>query len=441
MKTQTREALSAVLVHELVPALGCTEPIAVAFCSAAAVNALGEKPEKLLVEASSNIVKNVKSVVVPNSGGLKGIPAAALLGALAHQPDLRLEVLKVISSSDQKEAADLLQKGICSVKRLETDHPLHIIVHAYAGTKEARAEVMDEHTNLVSVTLNGKPVEPREDLEDHLKSVEKICQIVENPEDILQKITLKDLIEYVEDNDFGVARAVLQNQIATNAAISDEGLAHPWGIGVGRYHKGEAGEAKQATDARGLAIAMASAGSDARMSGCDLPVVINSGSGNQGMVVSMPILAYARVYNIGPERMIQALALSNLIALYQKSRIGRLSAFCGAVTAATGAACGVAWMLDGDLSLLEKTIKNTLGTIAGIVCDGAKPSCAAKIAAAISQALDSYEWAKKGVCFEAGDGLVKNTADETIEAVGRMARLGMRATDAEIIDIMLEQSC
>ena len=226
-------------------------------------------------------------------------------------------------------------------------------------------------------------------------------------------------------------------------------MENNWGAEVGRYHQALADEQKsleflkldvrKEAEARHLAVGMAAAGSDARMSGCDMPVVINSGSGNQGMTVSMPLLAYAMVYGIEQERLLQALALANLTALYQKSTIGRLSAFCGAVSAAVGSACGIAWMMGDSREVIEKTIINTLGTVAGMVCDGAKPSCASKIAASVSSALDGLALARRGISFEAGDGIVKENADETIAAIGRMARFGMRSTDAEIIDIMLEE--
>lgn len=428
MNPEKAACLSSILVHELIPALGCTEPIAIAYCSACAADALKRQPERLLVEASSNIIKNVKSVIVPHSNGMKGIAASAILGALSAKPELKLQVLQTLKEEDMKKAKELEAAGFCKVKRLESPHPLHIKVHAYAGEHESMAEIVDEHTNLVYLTCDGVSLLD--------KRGEQKAHGGDNP---FENITLRDIIDYAEAGEFGPAEETLKNQLATNRAISDEGLTHEWGAQIGRYHEGICSQEEFEQSVRHRAIAMASAGSDARMSGCDMPVVINSGSGNQGMTVSMPVLAYAQMYEIDEKRMLQALAMANLGALYQKSYIGRLSAFCGAVSAAVGSASAVAWMLGEPYEVVENTIKNALGTISGMVCDGAKPSCAAKISASITVALDGYAWAKKGLVFAGGDGIVKQTADQTIAAVGRMASQGMRGTDAEIIEIMLDE--
>ncbi len=429
MDKEVCQRLTALLVHELIPALGCTEPIAIAYCTSCAASLLEQVPEKIILEASSNIIKNVKSVIVPNSHGMKGIEAAAILGALARAPERKLEVLEGLDDEQIVQAARLLSEGICEVRRLESPHPLHIIARCQAGGHEALAEICDQHTHLVRLALDGE-----NKMEDHVDS-----STAEQSFDF-SDLQLKDLIDYAEEGDFGEAEDSLQRQLKLNSAIAEEGLSNKWGANIGQLHKTQISGEEKAYTARKMAIAMASAGSDARMSGCDLPVVINSGSGNQGMTVSMPPYAYARVYDIPRERLMKALALANLIALYQKNFIGRLSAFCGAVSAAVGSVCGIAWMLGGDEDLLQRIINNTLGTISGMVCDGAKASCAAKIAAALNVAFDAYELAERGISFANGDGIVKASADETIRAVGRMARLGMRATDAEIIDIMLSKT-
>lgn len=429
MDKEVCQRLSALLVHELIPALGCTEPIAIAYCTSCAASLLEQVPEKIILEASSNIIKNVKSVIVPNSHGMKGIEAAAILGALARAPERKLEVLEGLEDEQIVQADRLLSEGICEVRRLESPHPLHIIARCQAGEHEALAEICDQHTHLVRLALDGE-----NKMEDHVDS-----STAEQSFDF-SDLQLKDLIDYAEEGDFGEAEDSLQRQLKLNSAIAEEGLSNKWGANIGQLHKTQISGEEKAYTARKMAIAMASAGSDARMSGCDLPVVINSGSGNQGMTVSMPPYAYARVYDIPRERLMKALALANLIALYQKNFIGRLSAFCGAVSAAVGSVCGIAWMLGGDEDLLQRIINNTLGTISGMVCDGAKASCAAKIAAALNVAFDAYELAERGISFANGDGIVKASADETIRAVGRMARLGMRATDAEIIDIMLSKT-
>lgn len=429
MDKEVCQRLTALLVHELIPALGCTEPIAIAYCTSCAASLLEQVPEKIILEASSNIIKNVKSVIVPNSHGMKGIEAAAILGVLARAPERKLEVLEGLEDEQIVQADRLLSEGICEVRRLESPHPLHIIARCQAGEHEALAEICDQHTHLVRLALDGE-----NKMEDHVDS-----STAEQSFDF-SDLQLKDLIDYAEEGDFGEAEDSLQRQLKLNSAIAEEGLSNKWGANIGQLHKTQISGEEKAYTARKMAIAMASAGSDARMSGCDLPVVINSGSGNQGMTVSMPPYAYARVYDIPRERLMKALALANLIALYQKNFIGRLSAFCGAVSAAVGSVCGIAWMLGGDEDLLQRIINNTLGTISGMVCDGAKASCAAKIAAALNVAFDAYELAERGISFANGDGIVKASADETIRAVGRMARLGMRATDAEIIDIMLSKT-
>lgn len=429
MDKELCQSLTAVLVHELIPALGCTEPIAIAYCTSCAASLLEQVPDKIILEASSNIIKNVKSVIVPNSHGMKGIEAAAILGALACAPERKLEVLEGLADEQIAQAERLLSAGICEVRRLESTHPLHIIARCQADGHEALAEICDQHTHLVRLALDGE-----NKIEEHVGNAS-----AEQSFDF-SDLQLKDLMDYVEEGHFAEAEKSLLRQLELNSAIAEEGLSNQWGASIGRLHKEKISGEEKAFIARKMAIAMASAGSDARMSGCDLPVVINSGSGNQGMTVSMPPYAYARVYDIPHERLMKALALANLIALYQKNFIGRLSAFCGAVSAAVGSVCAVAWMLGGDEDLLQRIINNTLGTISGMVCDGAKASCASKIAAALNVAFDAYDLAERGISFASGDGIIKANADETIRAVGRMARLGMRATDAEIIDIMLSKT-
>lgn len=417
------EAYIAILREELIPAQGCTEPIALAYCAAKAREALGRMPERLRVQASGNIIKNVKGVVVPGTNGRKGIEAAAVFGAIAGDPAKELEVLSGISEEDCRRAeAFLARPGSCVVEHLKTDAKLHIIVEAAAGMDWALAEIRDRHTNLVRMERNGSVLYRGETGEEE----------AEEPQTDRTCLTVDGILSFAETVDISKIEEMIDRQIAYNSAISREGLTHPYGASIGKTLLETCGE-----DVWTQTKAAAAAGSDARMSGSLLPVVINSGSGNQGITVSMPVLVYARHIGASREKLIRALAVSNLVAIHQKTKVGRLSAYCGAVSAAAGSGAAIAWLDGAPREVVELTISNTLANVSGIICDGAKPSCAAKISSAVEAALMGYELAKKERSFQPGDGIVKDNLEDTISAVGDIASKGMLQTDEEIIQIMI----
>lgn len=413
------------LKDELVPALGCTEPIALALAAAKAVDVLGAFPDHLDIRCSANIIKNVKSVTVPNSGGLKGIDIATALGAVGGNAADGLEVLSAVTKAHQQQAKRLVEEGFCTVSLAKGVQNLFIEVRARKGDEYALVEIRDKHTNLSHIEKNGVV----------LSSQDK-ANVSDSVSDYKQMLNIKDILAFAKRVAISDVQDLINKQIALNTAISDEGLRGEYGISVGKTMLKYYGSA----DVRIRASAKAAAGSDARMSGCALPVVINSGSGNQGMTVSLPVVEFAKELNCTHETLIRALVLANLIALLQKRYIGSLSAFCGAVSAATGAACGIAFLYGGDYEEISNTITNTLANIGGIVCDGAKPSCAAKIASALDAAIFAFLMGtKEKRSFKSGDGLVKEDAERTIQSIGRMGREGMKSTDEEIINIMLDR--
>ena len=427
MDKKVYDAYVAILKTELVPALGCTEPIAIAFAAAKARDVLGSFPETIRVEASGNIVKNVQGVTVPNSGGLKGIDVAATLGAVGGDAEIGLEVLSKITEEQIKKTKELVDSGFCTCSLVDGKDNLYIRVTAKSGEDTAVVVVSEKHTNIAYVEKNGKV------LIDVKSTGVKTDAGNEANKSLL---SVRDIIRFADEVNIDDVRAVIERQIEYNTAISKEGLAREYGAKVGRTLE----KLYDKNDVRVRARAAAAAGSDARMSGCPLPVVINSGSGNQGMTVSLPVIEYAKEWNVPHDKLIRALVLANLIALLQKRYIGSLSAFCGAVCAATGAGCGITYLHGGDEDAVARTITNTLADVGGIVCDGAKPSCAAKIASAVDAAILGFELGShEGVAFKSGEGLVKESAEDTIRSFGRMGREGMRSTDTEILHIMLEK--
>ena len=427
MDKKVYDAYVAILKTELVPALGCTEPIAIAFAAAKVRDVLGSFPETIRVEASGNIVKNVQGVTVPNSGGLKGIDVAATLGAVGGDAEIGLEVLSKITEEQIKKTKELVDSGFCTCSLVDGKDNLYIRVTAKSGEDTAVVVVSEKHTNIAYVEKNGKV------LIDVKSTGVKTDAGNEANKSLL---SVRDIIRFADEVNIDDVRAVIERQIEYNTAISKEGLAREYGAKVGRTLE----KLYDKNDVRVRARAAAAAGSDARMSGCPLPVVINSGSGNQGMTVSLPVIEYAKEWNVPHDKLIRALVLANLIALLQKRYIGSLSAFCGAVCAATGAGCGITYLHGGDEDAVARTITNTLADVGGIVCDGAKPSCAAKIASAVDAAILGFELGShEGVAFKSGEGLVKESAEDTIRSFGRMGRDGMRSTDTEILHIMLEK--
>ena len=413
-----------ILTNELVPALGCTEPIAIALAGAKAREVLGGEPERIRAICSGNIIKNAKGVVVPTTGNMKGIDTSAILGALAGDPSLGLEVLSKVTPADLEAVREKLAEGMCRVELLDTPAKLHIIVEIQGGGHTALAEIRDEHTNVVRLERDGEVLFAKEAVQDS-----------GGDEAILDTLDLADIIEFANTVDLDDVRPVLSRQIEYNMRIAQEGMTHAYGGRVGstlmRHYQ---------ADVRLRARAMAAAGSDARMGGCVLPVIINSGSGNQGITCCVPVVTYAIHLDASEEVMYRSLVVSNLVALLQKRGIGRLSAFCGAVCAACGSGAGITYMHGGDYETIARTITNTLANVSGIVCDGAKGSCAAKIAASVDAAILAHEMSMDGCTFGAGEGLVKDHVEQTIASIGRMASQGMRETDHEILKIMIEQS-
>ncbi len=411
-----------ILRRELICAMGCTEPIALAYCAAVARSALGALPDRILVEASGNIIKNVKSVVVPNTGGRRGIAAAAGIGVLGGDEHAGLEVISHVTDEAKARLGPYLQRTPIETRPLLSDNLLDMIVTVYRGESRARVRIADEHTNVVLIERNGEILLEKDlgggDAEDA-------------PDTSL--LTVERIYEFACTCDLDDVRPILDRQIECNTAIAEDGLRNDYGANIGKVLL------KTGDDLRTRAKAYAAAGSDARMNGSELPVVICSGSGNQGLTVSLPVIVYARGLGLGEEKLYRALLISNLITLHAKTGIGRLSAYCGAVSAGAGAGAGIAYLLGGNVRDISHTIVNALAITSGIVCDGAKSSCAAKIATAVETGIFGYDMFKNGQQFYAGDGLVVKGVENSIANFGRLARIGMRETDQEIILMMTEQ--
>lgn len=409
-----------ILKEELVPALGCTEPIAIAYAAAKARETLGEFPENIIVECSGNIIKNVKGVTVPTTNNLKGIDISAILGVVGGNASKKLEVLTDVKNEDIEKTKELAELGICEVKHVKNVESLYINVVLKGKEHTASVAISNGHTNIVKIMKDGILL-----LDNNETSIQE-CKIDKS------NLTIENIYEFANTVDISVLKDVLDKQIECNTKISTEGLKNKYGANVGESLLKHYGE-----DVKVLAKAYAAAGSDARMSGCALPVVINSGSGNQGITVSIPVIVYAKHLNASDEKLYRALILSNLIAIHQKKGLGKLSAFCGAVSAACGAGAGIAYIHGASFEVITKTITNTIGNVSGIVCDGAKPSCAAKIASSVDAAIMGYHMAIDGYTFENGEGLIKENIEETIESICKMGKDGMKETDVEIINLMI----
>lgn len=419
MKPNVYESYTKILKAELVPALGCTEPIALAYAAARSVEILGGFPDRMEALCSGNIIKNVKGVKVPNSGGLKGVEAAVILGACGGTADKELEVLESVTEDDRMRTRELLAACFCSCLLKDGVPNLFIEIRSYKGEDSSVVRIEQKHTNITYMEKNGEVLYQKDAVETQ-KALDKSL------------LNLEDIITYAREVDLDDVRDVLERQIDYNTAISDEGLQNRWGAGVGQTVLEEFGD-----DVKWRAIARAAAGSDARMSGCSLPVIIISGSGNQGMTCSLPVIEYARSTGKTHEELLRALCVSNLTAQDQKRYIGPLSAYCGAVCAAAGAGAGITFLCGGTTEQIENTVINTIVNAGGITCDGAKPSCAAKIFASLQAAFLGHRLAMKGFRFEAGEGLAMDTAEDTVKAIGYMGREGMRQTDIEILNLMI----
>ena len=410
-----------ILRRELVPAMGCTEPIAIAYCAAKARAALGELPDKLEIAASGNIIKNVKSVIVPNTDGRKGIEAAAAIGVVAGDETAELEVIAHAKDEDKAKLADYMENTTITVLSAESNHVLDILVTASKGSNTACVHIVNEHTNIVEIARKGKILFQKE-----------IVDTPETDKPDYESMTIEDIYDFAMTCDLDDVRDILQRQIQYNTAIADEGLKNNYGANIGSTLLKAYGN-----DIRIRARAKAAAGSDARMNGCELPVIINSGSGNQGMTVSLPVIEYAKEVGATKEQLYRALLLANLVTLHEKEGIGRLSAYCGAVSAGAGAGAGIAWLCGGDYQAVIHTIVNALAITSGIVCDGAKASCAAKISAAVDAGILGFEMYRNGQQFYGGDGLVLKGVENTIRNISRLGRIGMKETDKEIINMMI----
>ncbi len=413
----------AILKKELIVAMGCTEPIAIAYAGAKARSILGKEPEHCVVRCSGNIIKNVKGVIVPNSNGRRGIDVAAALGIVGGDAERELDVLTTVKPDDLAKAEELLANGFCRCELKENVDNLYIDLTLTAGAETAEVEISNYHTNISRIVKNGEVLYQN----DAVKKTD--AQIIDK-----SCLNLKDILAFGDCVRIDDVREILDRQIICNRDISEEGLRNAWGAQVGRTLR----QTADGDDIKVQACAAAAAGSDARMAGCALPVVINSGSGNQGITITMPILVFAQKNKIDQETLYRSLCVANLIAVHQKRYIGNLSAYCGAVSAACASACGIAYMLREDYHVIADTITNTICAVGGIVCDGAKSSCAAKIAAAVNAALTGLDMARKSRVFQPGEGLTCADVEKTIETVGCMGREGMKSTDIKILNLMLE---
>ena len=415
----------AILKEELRPAMGCTEPIALAYAGAKAREVLGVMPERIDVLVSGNIIKNVKSVVVPNTGGLRGIASAVCAGVVAGDASKQLEVIASVSKEKQMALKEYMGEVTINISPAESELVFDIDLTLYAGADTARVRIVNHHTNIVHISRNGQvqvdmPVE--ESSEDNL--TDKTC------------LSIERIVEFAEVLDVADVKEFVGRQLEYNVAIAKEGLAGNWGANIGSVILNQQGTADNRR-----AAAWAAAGSDARMSGCEMPVIILSGSGNQGITASVPVAIYAQAFGASEEELIRAVTVSDLVTVHQKTGIGRLSAYCGAISAGVGAGAGIAYLHGGRTEAVAHTVVNAVAILSGTICDGAKPSCAAKIAAAVDAGILGYNMYLENQQFYGGDGIVTKGADRTVSNIGRLAREGMKETDNTILRIMLDEGC
>ncbi|NCB43037.1 MAG: serine dehydratase subunit alpha family protein [Clostridia bacterium] len=409
------------LQKELVPAMGCTEPIAVAYCAAKAKEALGEIPDEVDIKVSGNIIKNVKSVIVPNTGGLVGLEASAAAGIIGGNADKELEVIAEITESQKIEIKQFLEKTLFSVSPTYGEELLEIIVTLKKNSHTSKARIIKGHANVVLIEKDGKVVYEAEESEDA------------HTTDDLGLLSIKEIVEFADIVDPEDIEDTLRRQIECNSAISKAGMQEDWGAKIGQTLL-----RTQGSNIRVKAKAAAAAGADARMSGCELPVIIVSGSGNQGITSSLPVITYAKELGKSREELYRALCVSSLVALHEKTGIGKMSAFCGAVCAGTAAGAGIAYLQGEKYEGIAQTIISSLGIVSGMVCDGAKPSCAAKVAAAVEAGILGYDMYLDGKRFKGGEGILSDDVEKTIANIGRMGKEGMAETDHIVQAIMLE---
>ena len=415
----------SILKEELRPAMGCTEPIALAYAGALARKLLGAEPERVLVAVSGNIIKNVKSVIVPNTGGLRGIAAAVCAGIVAGDPDRELQVISQVSQDRQERLRQFLDTVPCSIVPADSTLVFDIDITVYRDRDSAQVRIVNHHTNLVYMRKNEDvrlelPI--TEASEDHL--TDKSCLSIEKIVEFADSLVIEDVREYVS------------KQIQYNMDIARAGLEGNWGANIGSVILN-----RQGASLEKRACAWAAAGSDARMSGCEKPVIIISGSGNQGITASVPVAVVAQEMNASEDELIRAVVVSDLVTIHQKTGIGRLSAYCGAISAGCGAGAGIAYLRGGRFHAVAHTMVNAIAILSGTICDGAKPSCAAKIAAAVDAGILGYDMYLENQQFYGGDGIVTKGVDKTVINVGRLAREGMKQTDKTILEIMLSDGC
>lgn len=420
MNSSLKNKYIDVLRSELCPALGCTEPIAIAYAAAAAREILGRFPTGIAVACSGNVIKSVDGVTVPNSGGLHGVDIAATLGVVCGDPHRKLEVLSVVDDASIMTAQELVSKGFCKCSLAEGVENLYIKVNAFADGHNAGVTISNAHTRIVEIVKDGEALYASHDSSMGEKCLDKSF------------INVKDILDFADSVEASEVSELLDMEIVMNSKISDAGLATAYGAQVGRTLLETYGDS---VDIR--ARAKAAAGSDARMGGCSLPVVINSGSGNQGLVVSLPVIEYARELKASKEKLYKALLVSNLVSIHIKSYIGSLSAFCGAVSAACGAGAAITYLYGGSYEDISCTITNTLANVSGMICDGAKPACAAKISSALEAAILAHSMTMKHRKFQSGEGIIRSDLETTIKGVGYVGREGMKDTDSKILNVML----
>ena len=411
----------AIMKEEMVPAMGCTEPIALAYGAARAREVLGKEPESIVARCSGNIIKNVRCVVIPNSGGLTGIQAGVVLGAVGGDASRNMEVLEHVSEEARSRARELLAQDICRVEVLDSPIVLHFILDMKAGDDTVSLEIKYDHINVTKIEKNGKVVFDKDSQKDEAPAADR------------STLNLEDIKEFADTVDLEDVREMLDAQISCNMAVAREGMTGRYGLGIGRVIR-ESYSDDMLTKMRSLTAAA----SEARMGGCDMPVIINSGSGNQGIACSVPLIVYAEAMELPKWSLYRALVFSNLLTVYQKLYIGKLSAFCGAVSASCASGAAITYMVGGDLGRIKKTIENTLANIPGIICDGAKISCAAKIAASLDAAYLAHHLAMNDRGYAPYTGILQEETSETISCVGLIGKEGMRETDKEILRIMIE---
>ncbi|MBQ6884584.1 MAG: serine dehydratase subunit alpha family protein [Clostridia bacterium] len=422
LNEKTRQDFLCILKEELIPAMGCTEPIALAFASARAREVLGCPPEKITAYCSGNIIKNVRCVAIPNSDGLTGIEPACALGAFGGDAHRLMEVLEAVTPDTRAQANAFLNDGNCKVEYLDSEIPLHFIIEVKAQENVVSVEVRYDHINIVRITQNGNEIFKSDAIDGEPTVADRSALSIEN------------IKEFADTVDISLIKPIIERVIQYNMDIAYEGMAGDYGVGIGRVIRDAYPE-----DVVTRMRAYAAAASEARMDGCDMPVIINSGSGNQGIASSVPVIVYAREKSIPQEKLYRALVFSGLMTVYQKEFIGKLSAFCGAISASCAAGASITYIVGGSVTQIKNTIDNTLANIPGVICDGAKTSCAAKIASALDAAMLAHALAMRDKTYEAFTGVLKEDAGETISCVGYIGKVGMKQTDKEIVRLMLQE--